>query len=301
MTQAIRYIRHGGPEVLTLDDVPMPEPGPDEVRVAVRAASVNAIDWKIRNGAFGSGAAPDGPTGTGIEYAGTIDAIGPGVVGWTVGQDVFGSASGSAATHVLAPLRDLVAKPDWLSYEVAAALPAAAETAYRTLRQLKVRSGETLLIHAAAGSVGLFAAQLALAWGVQVIGTAGPGNQEYLRELGVQAVEYGDGLRERLPDHMDAVLDASGRGVLPLSIELAGGTDRVITIADGGAAEHGVHFSTGADMLAKPEVFAELLPLIENGTVRMPIARTFPLAQTADAQRLSEEGHVRGKIVVTVP
>ena len=129
-------------------------------------------------------------------------------------------------------------------------------------------------------------------------------------ELGVRPVEYGDGgggggLAERVraaaPEGVDAVLDASGRGVLAMSVELVGGPGRVVTIADGQAAEYGVRFSTGADGVPLAEVFPEVLPLLERGALRVPIERTFPLERTADAHRLSEEGHLLGKIVITVP
>ncbi|WP_329084776.1 NADP-dependent oxidoreductase [Streptosporangium sp. NBC_01469] len=347
MSQAIRYARYGGPEVLTLDDVPIPDPGPGQVRVAVRAAGVNGIDWKLRYGFMDRGQLSAGPAGVGVEFAGTVDAVGAGAGigsgtgvgasagttagtsggttagtgggsaagtgagdgGWSVGQAVFGKVvSGAAATHVTVDARDLLAMPAWLSFEQAAALPVAVETAWRTLRQLDVKEGHTLLVHAVAGGVGLVAAQLARARGVRVVGTASPARHDFLRELGVRPVEYGDGgdglagrVRAAAPEGVDAVLDASGRDVLAMSVELAGGPDRVVTIADGRAAEYGVRFSTGADGVSPAEVFAEVLPLLERGALRVPIERTFPLGRTADAHRLSEEGHRLGKIVVTVP
>jgi acetyl esterase len=306
MAQAIRYARYGGPEVLDLEEIPLPEPGPGEVRIAVRAVGVNGIDWKIRGGLFTPGRSLEEPAGTGIEAAGVVDAVGPGAGDWSVGQAVFGRvSSGAAATHALAAAEGLLAKPDRLSFEQAAALPIAAETAYRTLRRLGVKAGQTLLIHAVAGGVGLVAAQLARARGVEVVGTASARHHAFLRELGVHPVTYEDGLEERVraaaPQGVDAVLDASGRGVLDVSIALAGGPEKVVTIADPRAADHGVGFSTGADGVPLSEVFTELFPLLESGAVRLPIDRTFPLARTADAHRASEQGHLLGKIVITVP
>jgi NADPH:quinone reductase-like Zn-dependent oxidoreductase len=137
-----------------------------------------------------------------------------------------------------------------------------------------------------------------------VIRTASPGPHEFLRKLRVHPVAYGDGLAERVraiaPGGVDAVLDASGRGALPVSIELAGRADKVLTIADPRAAEYGVRFSTGAEGVPIGEVFAEVLPLIERGALDLPIQASFPMERAADAQRLSEDGHVRGKIVLTV-
>jgi NADPH:quinone reductase len=145
--------------VLTVDVVPIPAPGSGQVRVRVRAAGVNAIDWKRRRGLVAHGEPLREPAGTGIEVSGTIDAVGPDPPGWRVGQDVLGQVpTSAAATHALAASDKLVAKPHWLGFEQAAALPVAAETASRTLRQLAVRGGQTLLIHAVAGGVGVLAA-----------------------------------------------------------------------------------------------------------------------------------------------
>lgn len=305
MSKAIRYAAYGGPEVLTVDEVPTPEPGPGQVRVAVKAAGINSIDWKIRRGFMG-GAPLEEPARTGLEFAGTIAALGSGVQGWSVDQAVFGRVpSGAAATDVLAEAGELLAKPSQISFEEAAALPVAVETAHRVLRLLDVGADQAVLIHAVAGGVGLAAAQLARARGAKVIGTASPVHHTFLRALGVRPVTYGDGLEDRVretaPKGIDAVLDASGRDVLGVSVELAGSPDKVVTIADGRTAgEFGVRFSTGADQtMSLPEIFAEIGPLLERGALRMPIAKTFPLERIADAHRLSEQGHLRGKIVLS--
>jgi acetyl esterase len=305
LSRVVRYRRYGGPEVLEVDEVPTPEPGAGQVRVSIRAAGVNAIDWKRRRGLFARDQAPSEPEGVGVEMSGTIDAIGTGVSGWSPGQDVIGrAAGGTVATEAIARPENLVIKPSWLPFDRAAVLPVAVETSYRTLGILDVQPGQTLLIHAAAGGVGLTASQLAIARGVEVIGTASPRHHEFLRKVGVKPVAYGEGLVERIraiaPDGVDAVLDASGRGALPDSIELAGGADKVLTIADPRAAEYGVRFSGGAQGVPLPEVFAEVLPLIERGKVDLPIEASFPMERTADAQRLSEDGHVLGKIVITI-
>jgi NADPH:quinone reductase len=307
--QAVRYREHGGPEVLELEEVPMPRPGPGQVRVAVRAAGVNPIDRKIRAGF--PGATIDGPQGTGIELAGTVDALGPGVTGWRLGDAVFGQvASGALATHAIAEADRLVGKPAELSYAEAAALPVAVGTAVRTLRELGAGPGLTLLIHAVAGGVGLAAAQLARALGARVIGTASERHHEVLRGLGVHPVTYGDGLEERLPGRVDRVLDASGRGVLKLSVELTGDPAKVITIADmAGAGEFGVRFSSGRGASAEDDVRALRDPLTAAGgdrdsaedpkvVVRVPVAEVFPLERAAEAHRRSEDGHFLGKLII---
>ncbi|TDD69264.1 NADP-dependent oxidoreductase [Jiangella aurantiaca] len=300
---AVRYARYGDPSVLSVDAVEVPEPGRGQVRVAVRAAGVNPYDSRARRGLHSSDDAPRAPARVGLECAGTVDALGPDVAAWAPGDAVFGQAHGSAATHVVVPVDALVAKPESLSFEQAAALPVACEAAYRAIRLLDVRAGDTLLVHAAAGAVGLVASQLALVRGARVVGTAGTANHEFLASLGIEPVLYGDGLAARVraiaSGGVDAVLDASGRGVLPVSIELAGGPERVVTIADGSASQYGVRASWSAD-LPLPQVFEAVLPLIEKGAVELPVAATFPLEQVAAAQTLSETGHVRGKIVLTV-
>ncbi len=307
--RAVRYREHGGPEVLELEEIPMPRPGPGQVRVAVRAAGVNPIDRKIRAGLLGT--EMDGPEGTGIELAGTIDALGPGVTGWRLGDAVFGQvASGALATHTIAEADRLVRKPDELTYQEAAALPVAVGTAVRTLRELGVGPGLTLLIHAVAGGVGLATAQLARALGARVIGTASERHHGVLRGLGVHPVTYGDGLEERLPDRVDRVLDASGRGVLKLSVKLTGDPAKVITIADlADAAEFGVRFSSGRGTNPEDDVRALHDPLAAargdqaredspRVVVRVPVAEVFSLERAVEAHRRSEDGHFLGKLII---
>ena len=304
MARAIQFTEYGDPDVLQLVDVLTPEPGEGQVRVAVRAVGVNAYDWKVRSGAYSDGTPLAGPTRTGLDFAGVVDALGSGVEGLEVGQAVLGKAPGAAATHVAADAAGLVPRPDSLSFELAAALPTPTETAVRSLRLLDPKPG-TLLIHAAAGGVGLVAAQLARSRGLTVIGTASDPNHAFLREIGVVPVTYGDGLVERVravaPQGVDAVLDASGRGVLPDSIELAGGPERVVTIADFQGAEYGVRVTGGgADSVPMREAFAEVLPLLERGELKVPIEHVFPLDRAAEAHRVSQTGHLRGRIVLTV-
>ncbi|MFI1304713.1 alpha/beta hydrolase fold domain-containing protein [Streptomyces sioyaensis] len=307
MTALARRLQHaayGGPDVLDVTEVPLPEPGPGQVRVRIHAAGANALDSKKRRGLFAPGQeAPAEPQPLGLEMAGVIDALGPGVTQWKTGQPVLGRTAqqDAVATHALADADTVVAKPDFLTFEQAAALPIATETAFRTLRQLGLVAGQTLLVHAAAGGVGLVAVQLARALGVTVIGTAGEANHPFLRDLGATPVTYGDGLADRIravaPQGIDAVLDASGRDVLPLSVELTGNPDKVLTIADLDAARHGVRFSR--EMLPLPQVMDDVLPMIEDGRLHMPIEAVFPLEQAADAYRRLDDGHLRGKIVIT--
>ncbi|PVE06087.1 NADP-dependent oxidoreductase [Streptomyces scopuliridis] len=302
--QAIVFEEFGGPDVLHVKEVAEPHAGPGEIRVAVKAAGVNPMDYKIRHGWMEQAFATPLPAVPGLEIAGVVDEIGAGVTDVAVGDDVLGwSATGAYAQYALA--ETAVPKPASLGWAEAAAIPVAGETAARVLDELALRDGETLLLHGAAGTVGSVAAQLATAPGAIVIGTASPANHEYVRSLGAIPVTYGDGLVERVrsvaPQGVDAVFDAAGKGALPDSIELRGGTtDRIVTIADPAAAELGVAFSSGGTAPERKRAgLAENARLAAEGALRLRIARTFPLAEAAQAQQTSEDGHANGKLVIT--
>ncbi|MFE4381197.1 NADP-dependent oxidoreductase [Streptomyces cyaneofuscatus] len=301
--EAIVYEEFGGPDVLHLAEVAAPRPGPGQVRVAVRAAGVNPLDHKIRSGRMEAAFPTPLPATPGAELAGVVDEVGEGVTAFAPGDEVLGwSATGSYAAGALAEAASLARKPEGLSWETAAALPVATDTASRVLDELALSDGETLLLHGAGGGVGSVAVQLAVARGATVIGTASPANHDYLRVLGAVPVAYGDGLVERVrelaPEGVDAVFDASGRGALPASIELRGGaTDRIVTIADGDAAELGVAFSSGGGG-PSAERLAANARLAADGELRVEIAQVFPLADAASAHAVSEGGHVRGKLVL---
>jgi NADPH:quinone reductase-like Zn-dependent oxidoreductase len=295
MMKAARFSRFGGPEVLEIVDLPDPHPGPGQVRIAVRAAGINPSDWKKRQGLMDE----DLPQTMGHEAAGVVDELGEGVADVAVGDRVFGFSAEGAAQAELAVLSHYAPIPPSLDFPGAAALPAAIETATRALDQLGVGRGDTLLVNGASGSVGSAAVQLAVARGARVIGTASPVNHEYLRSLGAEPVAYGEGLVERVGD-VDLALDVAGSGVLPALIELTGGPEHVVTIADfAGAREHGVRFSSG-DAGRAVHVLAEIGELVESGRFSLPVARTFPLAEVAEAHRLGEAGHLRGKLVVEI-
>jgi len=298
--KAVQFSQFGGPEVLKIVDLADPHPGPGQVRIAVRAAGVNPSDWKKRKGLMDE----ELPQTIGHEAAGVVDELGEGVADVAVGDPVFGLSAEGAAQAELAVLSYYAPIPRSLDFPGAAALPAAIETATRALDQLGVGSGGTLLINGASGSVGSAAVQLAVARGARVIGTASPANHDYLRSLGAEPVAYGEGLTGRVrvlaPDGVDFALDVAGSSVLPELIELAGGAGHVVTVADFvGAQEHGVRFSRGDDGRAV-YALAEIGGLIESGRFSRPVTQTFPLAEVAEAHRLSEQGHVRGKLVLLV-
>jgi NADPH:quinone reductase-like Zn-dependent oxidoreductase len=300
---AIQYRQFGGPQVLELVELPDPHPAPGQVRVAVRAAGVNPIDWKLRREMRGG----ELPQTTGGEVAGVVDELGDGVTDVAVGDNVFGFAAAGGGPAELALSVEYAPIPSSLDFAGAAGLPVAVETAVRTLDLLGVGAGSTLVINGAAGAVGSAAVQIAIARGARVIGTASPGNHEYLRSLGAEPITYGDGLVERVrvlaPDGVDAALDAAGGGALPQLVELAGGPEHVVTIADyAGAEATGVRFSGGADPATVRALHAlkDIGELIEAGRFTLRVAQTFPLDQIAEAHRLSETGHARGKLVLLV-
>ncbi len=299
--KAVEYSQFGGPEVLELVELPDPHPGPGQIRVAVRAAGVNPVDWKMRRGMMGG----DLPQTTGREVAGVVDQLGDGITDVAPGHKVFGFAAGGGGAAELALLTDYAPIPPSLDFAAAASLPVAIETAVRTLDLLHVGAGSTVLVNGAAGAVGSAAVQIARARGARVIGTASPNNHEYLRSLGAEATTYGEGLvqrvRELAPEGVDAALDAAGGGALPALVELTGSPEHVVTIADyTGAQETGVRFSGGIGTERAVHALSEIGELIEAGRFSLPVAQTFPLDQISEAHQLSETGHVRGKLVLLV-
>jgi NADPH:quinone reductase-like Zn-dependent oxidoreductase len=297
MAKASVLTSYGSPDVLVWSDIEPPAPGPGQIRLAVRAAGVSPTDLKIRRGDLQAVFPLPSPAVLGFEAAGVVDALGPDVTGTAVGDEVaallprLGGYGSFALASAWAP------KPPSVSWADAAALPSSAEAAVGTLDQLGVSTGDTLLILGGAGSVGLIAVQLALARGAVVIAAAGPADEELLTSLGATFIRYGAGLRDRV-SHVDAVLDAAGKGGLADAVALAGGTTRVITLADEHAADLGVRLSAPTPSRA-PHALATTLPLLAAGTFRLRAQELVPASEAAEAHRLLESGEVRRKVVLT--
>jgi len=296
--RAIVFETHGGPEVLHLADVPDPQAGPGRVRVRVEAAAVNVWDVKSRAGATGA-PAPTSPVVPGLEVAGVVDQVGDGVTGVAPGDRVVGFSVGGGYAELA--LASVVARvPDGLDLTEAVTLPVAAETATRVLRLLDVRPGETLLVHGASGAVGALATQLAVRRGARVIGTASARNAGRVSALGATPTPYGAGLVDRVralaPEGVDAVLDAAGAGVLPDSIALRGGTDRIVTIADDAAADLGVEASWRSERDAGD--LAEAVAALARGDLVTTVGAVLPLADAPRAHALVESRHPGGKVVL---
>jgi NADPH:quinone reductase-like Zn-dependent oxidoreductase len=299
--RAVQFSQFGEPGVLEVVELPDPVPGPGQIRVAVHAAGINPIDWKVRRGDMGG----ELPQTTGREVAGVVDELGEGVSDVAVGDEVFGFAAGGGGAAELALLEDYAPVPPALGFAQAAALPVAIETATRTLDLLGVSAGHTVVVNGAAGGVGSAAVQLAHAREAPVIGTASEANHDYLRSMGAEPIIYGDGLAERVralaPEGVDRALDAAGGGALPALLELIGDPQHVVTIADyQGAQATGTRFSGGMGTTRAVRALRDIRPLIEAGSFTLPVAQTFALEQIGQAHRISEGGHVRGKLVVVV-
>ena len=296
--RAAVYTETGEPsDVLSVSEIEEPHAGPGQVRVAVRAAGVNPIDWKIVGGTMGGSAGE--PKVPGIDAAGVVDEVGEGVTGVRVGDAVFGqAATGSAAEYAV--LSAWAQKPDAASFEVAGGLGVAAETAVRVLDLLGLQPGQTVVVDGASGGVGGVTVQVAISRGLRVIGTAGEANQDFVRSLGALSTPHGPGLADRVralaPEGIDGGVDTAGRGSVRDLVELTGDPAKVVTIADFGARELGVQVSTGGGgQAARMEQVADLLAA---GRLDLPIAGTFPLERIGEAYAESRAGHVRGKLVL---
>ncbi|KAB1150534.1 NADP-dependent oxidoreductase [Streptomyces luteolifulvus] len=306
--KGISYSRYGGPEVLEYGELRLPKVGPDSVLVKVRAAAVNPVDWKCREGYLDGALEAVFPVVPGWDVSGVVVRPGPAVAEFAVGDEVIGYiredflSRGSFAEYVAAPVRTLARKPRNLSFEEAAGLPLVGLTAYQVLvKVLQVRRGETVLVHAAAGGVGSIAVQLAHHLGARVIGTASETNHDFVRGLGGEPVTYGAGLAERVrglaPEGVDAAFDTIGGETLRISANLLAPEGRLASIADGDVVEYG-----GRYYFVRPDPvdLLRLTELAEAGAVSVHVSETFPLERAAEAHRLNQEGRTRGKIVVTV-
>lgn len=305
MARAVRFSRYGGPEVLEIAEVDRPGAGPGQVVVDVVAAALNPGEIGIREGAFATVWPARFPEGQGNDFAGRVAEVGAGVSEFSPGDEVLGFAPRAAqADFVVAAPHALAAKPAGLGWAEAASIAGAGATAWAGVEAVDPRPGETVVVSAAAGGVGVVAAQLARLRGATVIGTASEGNFGFLRDLGVHPVAYGPGLADRLrtatPQGIDGYLDTFGAGNVDTAIALGVRPDRINTIADGGAVQrHGVH-SAAQEQADDPVVWAALAALAAKGEITIPIAAVYPLERVRDAYRDLATRHVSGKRVLAV-
>ncbi|MEO5852567.1 MAG: NADP-dependent oxidoreductase [Nocardioides sp.] len=309
--RAVTYRQYGDPTstnepILEVGEQPDPKVGPSEVLVEVRSAGVNPVDWKIITGGLDPMMNVDFPAIPGWDVSGVVREVGPDTPEFAPGDEVIAYArkdwvqGGTYAELVTVPVRALARKPAALSWDQAAGLPLAGQTAYRTLRRLEVDADTTLLVHAAAGGVGLLAVQIARSLGATVIGTASEANHDRLRALGAIPVTYGDGLVERVreiaPDGVDAVADFVG-GVLEDTLAVLADGGRHASVADPTVRDHG-----GSWVWVRPDgaELQRLADLAERGDLTVDVAAAYPLEQVRQAFARSQEGHVSGKLVIRV-
>jgi NADPH:quinone reductase-like Zn-dependent oxidoreductase len=297
--QALQFTAYGGPEVLTWADAPVPDAGPGQVRIVVRAASVNPIDWKRLAGAMSGGQPLAGPEYLGNDAAGVVDEVGEGVTGVSVGDDVFGRGQGTQAESAV--LDAWAAKPPSIDWAVAAAAGVAGETSERGLRLLGIKAGDTLFVDGGAGGVGAVAVQMAVARGARVIASASEANQDYLREIGAIPVLYGEGVAARVRaaagGRVDAVFDVAGKAPVEELISLVPEPSQVLSIANFAAGQAGARVTGGGADSRPTQALAEVAGLLAQNKLVIKV-QTFPFDRAAEAYRVSQGGHVRGKLVL---
>jgi NADPH:quinone reductase-like Zn-dependent oxidoreductase len=302
--QGIRIHEYGGLETLALEQLARPQPQADQVLVRVAAAGVNPADWKMRAGYYKAFMPLSFPWTPGLDGAGTVEAVGADVKAFRKGQEVYGILSGGYAEYAVAAESDLQPKPRNLTFEQAASVPVGALTAWQmVIEDAKVQSGQQVLVHGAAGGVGLYAVQFARWKGAKVIGTASAGNLEFIRSLGVEtAVDYNAAPFETVVHDVDVVVDTVGGDIPDRSWQVLRPGGVFVTVAARLTSEAGQAHSVRAvnSGRAKPDRLSQISELLESRQVRPVVGPVFPLAQARQAQELCQTGHGHGRIILTI-
>lgn len=297
--RALQFTTYGGPEVLAWADAPDPHAGPGQIRIAVRAASVNPVDWKVLSGAMSGGQPLAGTGYLGFDAAGVVDEVGEGVTGVSVGDEVLGLGRNTQAEYAV--LDSWAPKASPVDWAVAAAAGVAGETAERGLRLLDVKAGDTLFVDGGAGGVGAATVQLAVVRGANVVASASQANHDYLREIGATPVLYGEGVVARVQatasGPVDAVFDVAGKTPVEDLVSLAPEPSQVVSIANFEVAGAGARVTGGGADSRPMEALALVVELLAQNTLVIKV-QTFPFARAAEAYRISQGGHVRGKLVL---
>lgn len=314
--KAIAINAFGGRDQLQVMDLPAPEPGEGEVLIRVKAAGVNPVDWKIREGWLKDMFPHEFPLIPGWDVAGVIERACAQIEGFNAGDEVYAYArkpavqGGCYAEYVVLEARHVARKPASLSFEEAAAIPLAALTAYQSLFDAaQLRQGEQVLVHAAAGGVGSFAVQLARHAGATVWATASESNHDYLKSLGAaetidyRAADFRETLKNKGAPPMDVVFDCVGGAALADSPDVMGSEGRLVSIVDpvvcGELADKGFNVQF---VFVEPNAkqLDELSRLVEAGELKTHLAAVLPLEEAVRAHELIETQHTRGKIVLTL-
>ena len=302
--KAVRFDEYGGVDVLKVVDVPVPEPGPGQVLVRVKAAGINPGEAKIRDGLLHERWPVAFPEGEGSDLAGIVERLGPDVTAVAAGDEVIGwvDTRSSHAEYAVVEAEHLTPKPASLPWEIAGALPVVGFTAWAAVRAVALKPGDTLVVSGAAGGVGSLAVQLARREEATVVGLAGPANHAWLTKHGVIPVSYGDGVADRIREAApttDAFIDTYGGDYVEVALnELGVDPARIDTITRFDAvAKYGVK-AEGNAVGASAGTLSELAGLVAAGELEVPIAATYPLTQVRDAFAELAKGHTRGKIVL---
>ncbi|MBE9139787.1 NADP-dependent oxidoreductase [Nodosilinea sp. LEGE 07088] len=306
--KAIQIHQYGGSETLTYEDIPRPEPAPEQVLVRIHAAGINPIDWKIRQGWLKEVFPYPFPLVLGTDMSGVVEKVGAEVTTLQPGQAVYGlvdmTLSGAYAEYGLGYATTIAPKPQTLSHLEAAAVPVVAQTAWQALFEVgNLQASQSVLIHAAAGGVGSFAVQFAKAKGLTVIGTASAQNLEFVRSLGADTVIDYHTSDLSAARGVDMVLDPIGGDTQARSWELLKPGGILVSTAappDPTLAEK--HQVRGTMIMVQPrsQLLSDIAALIDAGKVKPKVSQVFPLAAARQAQELSQQGHTRGKIVLQV-
>ncbi len=304
MPKAVRFNQYGDIDVLQLVDVERPTPGAGQVLVNVKAAGINPGEASIRKGLLAKQWPATFPSGQGSDLAGVVAAIGEGVQGFAVGDEVIGFTNNRAshAEFVVVEASDLTPRPRNVSWEAAGALFVAGATAYAAVRAVSLKQGDTVAVSGAAGGVGSIVVQLAVQEGAKVIGLASTAHHQWLSDHGVIPIAYGEGIEERIraatDNHLDAFIDTFGADYVELALKLGVKPERIDTIINFEAvSKYGVK-AEGNAQGASAEVLADLAQRINEGELEIPIARVYPLTEVQEAYRELEQRHTRGKIVL---
>ena len=308
--RAIRHHSYGGPEVLVLEEVARPEPRAGEVLIRVHAAGVNPLDWKVRDGHVKAWLEHQLPLIPGWDVSGVVEAAAPDVGAFKVGDAVYGMLdfmrNGAYAEYVAARTSNLALKPKSIDHIQAGGVPLASLTAWQSLFEVAdLKSGQTVLIHAAAGGVGHFAVQFAKWKQARVIGTASAGNASFLRELGAdEVIDYRTARFEEALHEVDVVFDTMGGDIQQRSWQvLRKGGILVATLgisSPEAAQQRGVR-GEGVMVHPDPDQLTQIAALIDAGNLKPFVSTVLPLSEAARAQEFSQTGHTRGKIVLRVP
>jgi len=302
--QAVRFHNYGGPEVLVVEQVAIPQPLPNQVLVRVVAAGVNPADWQIRSGYYQKFMPLPLPWTPGVDGAGIIEGVGENVKTFEPGQEVYGLFIGGYAQYALANANEIHLKPAHLTFEQSATVAHGALTAWQAvIEEAEAKPGQTILIHGGAGGVGIFAVQFAKWKGARVIATASGANVDFLRSLGVvQVIDYQTTIFENVAKDADAVIDTVGGDLIARSLKVIRNGGKYITMAGQVDPEAG----TARDILvtmsrrADPGKLEQIAQLLESKKVVPVVGRTFPLSQARQAQELSQTGHGRGRIILLI-